>query len=310
MGNVYYWIGATGSQGWAVGANWLKDDNTTGTVPGGVAGDSAFVMQGNSDINTSLTAPANALTQLIFGGVFAGTVGTTGNSSDSLPMLATTWTVNCDATRIKLDFGASNHIGYILATGDSADDGLEAVRIRGGNTASQIIVTGGTVGVGTTRPGITATLASFSISGGTLNVASGVTVPNGTQSGGDLTVNCGMSGTLAQNDGTLTTGGTALIATINVGGTATLNHRPAAGTSGITTLTIEGNSTADVSQDPQSLQVANPIVMYGGSTFKAFSAAQVTLPSSAPLQIELPEGRIDDVTIDVGRVVRLTIAAG
>jgi hypothetical protein len=310
MGNAYYFLPTTGSASWNTGANWLKDDGTTGTVPGGVAGDSAYIEQGNADINTGLVVPTNALANLEFRGSFSGTLGTTGNTSDSMPMNATNWKVNCNATRIKLDFGSSAYTGYIVSTGASQDDPLEVVRVRGGTTGSNLYVIGGTVGVATTRPGITASLALFDISGGTLTIGAGTTVANGTQTGGALTVNCGMSGTLKQDSGTLTTNGTALIATILAGGTATLNHRVAAGSASITTLTIENDASVDFSQEPQGLQITNPIVMLKGASLTTFSPTQIILPAAAPLNLTLEKCNSEDVTLNIGKNITMTVTAG
>lgn len=309
MGNVYYFTPATGSASWNTGANWLKDDNTTGTVPGGVAGDSAYVMQGAADINSGLVAPTNILANLVFGGSFSGTVGTTGNTSDSLPMKATTWRVDCAATRIKLDFTTTDHIGYVLNTGDSADSGFSSVRIRGGNTASKLYVTGGSVGVATTRPGLTATLAEIDISGGTLELAAGVTCPTGTQNGGTLTVGCGMA-TLTQSNGELTTQGSGTITTLTVGNNAIINNRAAAGTDSVTTLILDDGSTGDVSVNPQPLQITNPILMYSNSTLKAFSPTQITAAAGAHMAVTLRACGMEDVTIEMGNDIALTITSG
>jgi len=163
---------------------------------------------------------------------FVGTIGTADRSGAPFgywKIGATTWTIGAPSAdgvvysgsgRIKIDFGTGAFNGTVFATGSSADDGAESLRVLGNNSASRISVLGGRVGVATNLPGETATSPRWTSRGSNAvcNLGPGVTWTTANVAGGGiLTVNSGSSGTLSAASGaSVTTHGSAAIATINV----------------------------------------------------------------------------------------------
>jgi hypothetical protein len=298
-----YWIGGTGSQSWTNTANW-----STGAVP--VTGDSVFILQGNSDIQTNLAQSSVSLASLTIAGSFSGTIG----SSTGAPLqIGCTGTVliNTQSSNIGLDVGSTTPQVVVAATGLAAGNtfGSESFRLRGGGSGVNLYVAGSSsVGVATDTSGITATLTSWNIAAGTLNLSSGVTWTNGYQSGGVVTVNSG--GTLIEQSGTtpsLITGGSSQITTLSITGRAVINNRPPSGTDAYATLSIGHSATADHSQDPRPLTVTNAINMAIGSRLIAFDPTQIQTAGSTPLQIKTQQCGIGDVSIQVGAPVLATV---
>ena len=141
------------------------------------------------------------------------------------------------------------------------------MRIKGSNAANHLSVLGGRVGVARNLPGEAATLAELDVSGSTAvcNLGPGVTWTNANvASGATLTTNSGSTGTLSLPSGaTAITQGAGAIATINAGGAAILNHRPAAGAA-ITTLNLYPTGVADFSQNPANVTVTTLNHQRGG----------------------------------------------
>ena len=297
------WIGSTGSQSWSVAGNW-----DTGAVP--VTGDDVYINFGNSDINGGLNQSAVALNSLNVGPGFSGTIGTTGNSSDSLQIGYTTGFFNCLSGRIKIDYGSSTHITYIIQMGNSLDSGLEAFRFRGGSVSSKLYVAGSnttTVGGATTRGGLTATLSEWDIEGGVLNLSSGVTAATGKQSGGTVTMYGGAT-TITQtgNNAILVTEGAGVITTLSVTNQAYINSRPAAGTDVIGTLNVGPGALCDFSGNPSACTLTNAPLLAKGAKLKAFLPNQVAL-HSASLQVKMQQCGLSDVSIDIGAQVLATL---
>jgi hypothetical protein len=311
-----YWIGGTGSQSLATTANY-----STGALP--AAGDTLWFQQGSSTIDSGLTAlAAIAIAGINVTAGFGGTIGTNGNSPDAMSLNggATVNNINApNCSRIVIDFGTQTHTTTVISTGVAADAPLEAVRLRGGSTSSILYVTGGTVGVCTSRPGLTANLAEFDVSGGgttgtaqfnsnsggTLNLGPGVTWAAGNQKGGTLTTFTGTSGTLKQWAGTLTTGGTAKITTLDIGGSAVINHRPASG-SAVDTLIVQGSGSADWSQDPAPFTITNAVKIYRGASLFVFDQANSTFTAG----LDCIECGLEDVTLELGKGITISVAAG
>lgn len=267
----YSWS-STSSTDPTLGANWTKSDGTTGTAPGN--GDDVYIaaVAGAAPANVGAADMSSVtLNSLTISQTFTGTIGTAATASSLFgywKIGATTWTIgtpSADGTafggagRIKLDFGSAAFSGTALATGASADLGLEPVRIKGSNAANRLAVLGGRVGVATGLPGETATLSEIDVVGSTAiaNLGAGVTWSAANVSaGGTLTTNSGSSGALSVSSGsTATSQGAAAIATVNAGGSLFLNHRPASGAA-VTTLNLYPTGTADFSQNPAAATVS------------------------------------------------------
>lgn len=319
-----YWIGDVGDQSWSNTANW-----SGGAVP--ATGDNVYLLSGSSDINSGLAQSAVQLASLNVGSSFTGTVGVAGDSGASLQIGATV--LRCFAapsgsgfldggfSRFKIDFGTSTYTGIIQSMGDSQDAGRGALQIKGGSNTSSLYVTAGSVDVATV-PGTTATLVLLEVSGGVVTTGSGLTCPTVNQTAGETTgpaviaqtsgggstlIFGGACTTLTQTGGTLYTLGAGLIATIKVGGSAVLGNRPASGNAH-TTLTIDAGGSVDFSADPRPLLIANPVVMYKGASLSAFNKTQVQLAGPASLQLSLVDCGLQDVTINVGNGLAVTVA--
>jgi hypothetical protein len=292
-------------------ATWNAAAFDSGVLPAN--GDTVNVAQGNADIMLGLAQSGVTLAALNFVGSFSGTVADA-NLGPLAIGVSGTIIVNCKATRIVLNYGSTSPLVIVGQTGSSQDDPLEAVRIRGGGAATKLYVSGDTttVGVATDKATLTATLAEWDIQGGTLNIAAGVTWTNGYQDGLS-TANVASGGTLIAQSGqqaTLNTSGSGAIATIDMTGTATLNHRPAAGTDATATINAGPNSTVDFSTDPRPLTITNPINAAIGCTIKAFDPQQIAMHSGGPVQVRTQQCGLVDVTLDFGSPVLTTIAPG
>jgi len=265
----YFWT-STSSTDPTNGANWTKSDGTTGTAPAN--GDDVTIAAIPGLALASIGAidmSSVTLNSLTIGQTFTGTIGSTSTSGTFgyWKIGATTWTIGTPsndgtaaigAGRIKIDFGSAAFGGTVLNTGTSADSGLQPVRIKGTNSSNKLAVLGGRVGVATNLPGESSTLSEVDVAGSSAICALGVGVTWTTANvaaGGSLTTNSGSTGTLSVASGaTVVTQGAASIATVNVGGVATLSHRPTSGNA-ITTLNLYPGGTADFSQNTASVTV-------------------------------------------------------
>jgi len=281
----YFWS-STSSTDPTLGANWTKSDGTTGTAPGN--GDDVTIAAISGVSLASIAAAdmsAVTLNSLTVSQTFTGTIGTTATSGTFgyWKIGATSWRIGTPSTdgataigsgRIKIDFGAAAFTGTVLATGSSADVGLEPVRIKGSNAANRLYVLGGRVGVATTLPGETATLAEADVTGSTAvcDLGAGVTWTNANvAAGGTLNVNSGSTGALSISSGsTATVQGAGAIATVNAGGPTYLNNRPASGAA-VTTLNLYGTGAADFSQNPAAVTVTT-LNHYKGGVLSANAA--------------------------------------
>lgn len=276
---AYFWSSSSSTDPTA-GANWTKSDGTTGTAPGN--GDDAYV-QAIPGVALANIGPADmsaaALNSLTISSTYIGTIGSADTTSPLFgywKIGAATWTIGAPSAdgvlyggsgRIKIDFGAGAFSGTVQATGISSDAGAEPVRILANNASSVLLVLGGRVGVATNLPGETATLGEVDVSGGgaICDLGAGVTwsVAN-VSGGGTLVAHSGSSGTLSVGPGaSATTLGPAAIATVNAGGSMTLNHRPASGAA-IATLNLFPTGVADFSDDPAPVTVTTVNQHRGG----------------------------------------------
>lgn len=303
---VKIWQGATGSQPWSTTGNWQ------GGTP--VNGDDVFILSGSSSIDSGLNQSAVTLASLTVAGSFSGTI----QSAADLPLplqigVSGTALINCpNLTAASFDFGSTNAQVVVDQTGPAVTNqfGGECLRIRGGGSTAALFMAGSSsVGVATDTAGITATLASWNINGGTLNMSSGVTWTNGYQSGGTVSVNS--AGTLIQQSGStavVVIGGTGKVATINISANGVISNRPASGVA-YDTLTIGANGTADHSQDPRSITITNPIFAFPNSNLVAFEPGQIQIASGpAPLAVKMPGGP-GSVGVQLGAEVLATFTS-
>ncbi len=266
---TFFWS-STSSTDPTVGANWTKADGTTGVVPS--TGDDVYVQAipglvlaniGAADMSTV------TLNSLTVGQTFAGTIGTPDTSGALFgywKIGATVWTIGAPSgdgvayggsSRIKIDFGVAAFSGTILQTGSSLDGGAEPVRLLANNAASRLSVLGGRVGIATNLPGETATLGEVDVAGSTAvcNLGPGVTWTTANVSAGaTLAVNSGSGGASPWAWASVSTGGSALIDTINAGGMVAINHRPASGAA-VNTLNLYPTGVVDFSQNPLAVGV-------------------------------------------------------
>jgi hypothetical protein len=275
----YFWS-STSSTDPTLGANWTKSDGTTGAAPAN--GDDVFIqaIPGVALANIgSADMSAVTLNSLTISQTFTGTIGTaaTTGTFGYWKIGATTWSIGAPSPdgvayggsgRNKIDFGSAAFSGTVLASGPSADSGAEPIRIKGSNAANKLYVLGGRVGVATNLPGETATVAEVDVagSGAVCNLGPGVTWTNANAaSGAALSTSSGSSGALSVASGaTAITQGAAAVATVNAGGTVTLNHRPAAGAA-VGTLNLYPTGTADFSQNPAAVTVTTLNHQKGGT---------------------------------------------
>jgi len=281
----YFWS-STSSTDPTLGANWTKSDGTTGVAPGNGDDVTIAAIPGVSLASIAAADMSTVtLNSLTISQTFTGSIGTTATSGTFgyWKIGATTWTIGTPSSdgsaasgsgRIKIDFGSAAFIGTVLATGASADQGSQPVRIKGTNAANKLYVLGGRVGVATNMAGETSTLAEVDVIGSTAvcTLGPGVSWTNGNASaGGTLTVSSGSSGTLSVSSGsTATVQGTGAVATVNAGGATYLNHRPGAGAA-VTTLNLYATGVADFSQVPSTVTVGT-LNHYKGGVLTANAA--------------------------------------
>jgi hypothetical protein len=238
----YFWT-STSSTDPTVGANWTKDDGTTGTAP--TSGDDAVVQGVPGSVLAVInaadmhTVTLNSLTVNIPTG--GPTIGTAGNGG-YWRISATTSKVT-GGGRIKIDFGSVQTNCTANANGASADAGQEAIRFIGTHASNIFSVTGGPVGIATNQPYELSTAAPINVSNnGTCNTGASVAVGSvNTVSGGTYNGNSALSGTLTIGKGSsASSNGSGTIAAVMNLGTWTEN-----GTGTVTA--VDNYGTADVS---------------------------------------------------------------
>lgn len=298
MPSTIFWVGASGPQSWSNTANW-----SGAAVP--ATGDTVWLVNLLSDITSGLAQSAVTLANLfVIGGT--GTVGVAGDAGASLAIGITNAVFDCGLTRFKWDAGTVNHTTVVRNTGGSADAGRAALQIKGGNTGSKLYAVGGTTGLAE-KPGETATLAELDVSAGTATCGAGLTCPVVSQSGEGGTLNVyGSVTTLTQNSGTLNTYGTGAITTAIIDGTANFGHRPSG--DAFQDFTANGNGRVDFSPDPRQVRFTNAPTFRKGCSVKAFNKSQLKLTGPANFQFAIPDGGLDDLTLDLGEILTITVA--
>lgn len=306
MPSVYWVHTAASATSWATGANW-----SSGSAPAN--GDDVYILGGASIISSGLAQSAVALNSLTVSTGFTGSVGESAINGAYLDIGAAAFRavqafsgsgfVSGGFTRFKWNPGATPFTATIDATGTSADSGFGALRIKGGDTTSSVVVNGGSVDLAT-RPGETASVNSVKVSGGVFTSGAGVTYggssPAVTQSGGTAYLNWASSlATLTQHAGTLWTYGTGTVATGTFAGTAYICHRPTG--DGFTTAFIaRGSGKVYFDEDPRTFKFTTAPQLYKGAMVQAFDKSQLKLTGGASLQLALKQCGIEDVTLNLG----------
>lgn len=312
-----YWQGGSGTQVFTDTANW-----SLGAAP--VNTNDVVINFGNSVI-TGLDDSAVTLASLTTGPNFTGTIGT-----PSLPLkigVSGTVIINSpNSTQICLDLAATAPAIDVLATGQNSNSpptfGQESLIIQGGASGCSLAIAGSTtnVGIATQSATTTAQIDHFKINGGFLNINSGVTTTDVTQSasngvggnttGGVVTMLCAAT-TVTQNGlaCNLVTGGAVKITTLVITGNAIIGNRPASGTI-FDTLTVGPQANVDFSQDPRSGTYTNPIIGASGGSFTSFNAAQIKMVSPNVLTFALQTCGVGNpgFTVNVGNVATATFA--
>lgn len=257
----------------------------TGLLVGSSTNSANVTSNSVSGSNPTTNTAAIILNSLTVSQTFTGTIGTAATSGTFgyWKIGAAAWRIGTPSTdgttaigsgRIKIDFGSAAFVGTVLATGASIDPGLEPVRVKGTNSGNKLYVLGGRVGVATSLPGESATLAEVDVTGSTAvgDLSAGVTWTNANAAaGGTLTLSSGSSGALSVSSGsTATVQGAGAVATVNAGGPTYLNNRPTSGAA-VTTLNVYGTGTADFSQNPAAVTVTT-VNHYKGGVLTANAA--------------------------------------
>lgn len=259
---------------WTNANNW---DPTSGP-PG--AGDS---VRFNGKSTRSLTGNPAGSPQLASIKQYMSMQYAVGTPSAPIAVCADNVEIGLESTDGSSGGGAQFHINagtnagskfVIYNTPSTGTTGLDPVTIKTGTPGSgnhELYIEGGTVGVATGAPGDAATIATIGMTGGRLNLGSGMVTGwslNLTGSGNPKAfTNTATSGTITLYAGECTTEGTGLIATVTLyGGSLFCNHR-VSGSASITTLTLGGNNpstpTIDLRGDPAGITITNTTLVKG-----------------------------------------------
>lgn len=184
--------------------------------------------------------------------------------------------VGAGSGRVKINVGGSTSHVVIHNAGTPADAGMPAVQIKGGDSSSTFTAAKGIVGLAI-GPYDIAAAAEETASFGSLSVGyvtnpsgdadircgSGVTLPVIDQSGGKLLVKAGAT-TITKTGGELTLDGGVTGTAVTV---TTLNERGGTtyvtGVTTITTANLSNSGVLDYSRDMRTKAITNPVNVYG-----------------------------------------------
>ena len=251
------WTAGAADGNWSTAGNWSPSGAPVST-------DDVFVEETNEDIDAGLNQSAVALSSLNIAQSFVGTIGTKDSplqigASDVRIGYRTSGTgTPAGSRRIHLDLGSATaaQVNVDGTASSAADTGLNPLRIKAANAATDIYIRGGFVSVAD-YPGETSTL-DLSVSAGTVSLGqsnnnTAVTMVGVAITGGSSVIRS-MPTTLIVEGGSCTTEGDGAITTANVrGGTAVFNN-----TGTITTLNAhKGTSDFTKSQTPRTVTTVN-----------------------------------------------------
>lgn len=177
---------------------------------------------------------------------------------DYLKISATSWVVDANSPRVKINFGSVAFSGEVRQSGSAPDAPTPAVLLKGTSTSNVLDVPSGTVGFayyyGEASAAATATVGPS----GTLTMGAGVTAATTITSIGTLITN-GAFTTLYCAGGQVTVKGAPSATTIDVSGGNLLAQM-----SGTTTNVLVGPGTLDATQDTTARTFTNTTIRKGG----------------------------------------------
>jgi len=257
-----------------VGANWTREDATTGNIP--ATGDTVNLIPVPGSVLVGIQAAnqsAIALAALNISQAFFPTVGDEtipggywqiGATQVNIGIPPTDGSTPSGSGRIKLDIGASAAIVNIFNTGQSSSDpGYEPVRMIGSAIAA-VNMYNGRAGFATSAPGETSIITLAGVVGGTLDYGVGVTWTTAdVANGGTLNLNSAGTTLTASSGAVVVASGTGAITTVNCGGNILLNNR--VGGTDVATLNLFGTGTANYSGNPAASTLGT-LNWYSGGT--------------------------------------------
>lgn len=254
-----YFDNVTGaSTGFSTAANWSAD-----TAP--IDADTAVIGVGAAQIDSSLDLSAIQPTLMTISSDFTGWLGSASAAAQIGPVTFVYGTPSTGTTtpsysgRIYVNFGTDPVAATVLGTKSSSiDSGLEPVRFLGSNAGNVFNILGGIVGIATTLPTETATVATLNVDGNAtvVNLGAGVTLTTVNQANGTVSVGSAAT-TVTVQGGTFRTraGGDYTLTTVNIyGATVQLDHVKSAGNI-VTTLNLYDGAVLDVSANPNAINV-------------------------------------------------------
>lgn len=299
---------SSGPNHWDTAANW-----SLGTVP--VSTDDVWIENSSVSILYGLAQSAVTLTSLNIAASFTGEIGLKENTGTYieyrdrfLAISATTVNIGdgfgSGSGRIQLDFGANAATVNVRNMGTPAENGLEALLIKG-SSITAVNADKGSVGIAVFA-GESATVTTLR-SGYRTNPTSDVTIRCGPsvtlttleQSGGTVELGAGLT-TITKTDGTLTVKA-GNITTANIDGGAFYYH----GVGTITTLNASDGGIVDFSQNMRGRTVTTGNFYSGSSLIDSFRTVTFTNP------VRIQRCALADLKrIDLGTHIALAITAG
>ncbi|WP_397570666.1 hypothetical protein [Schlesneria sp. T3-172] len=205
---------------------------------------------------------------------------------------------SADISRCNLDFGSTDAVIRVLNSGVRADQGTPVVLITGGDSATELDVTKGDVGVafyqGTTAeiPSIKSGFAASPLSDASIIVGPGATLDVVEKNGGYfgsrsdvVTLSQGVAG------GVVDLHDAVEVTTINCyAGTVNLNT-----TGTIGTINLYGKSTLNADGDPRAKTITNPINVYAkdvtiNDNQKSINSGTLTLATNGATTVNVGHG--------------------
>ena len=196
--------------------------------------------------------------------------------------------------RIKIDFVSTNVTVNVYSTSsNTADTGLEPVRLQVEHSSSEVNVFDGTVGFGTTEETEAINIGTLNVNGGVCNVSAAATLATVNIQGGETTNRGADFTTLNQTGGIFTLLGDATLTTANVDDGTFFWWSD--GT--ITTLNLAG--IIDTNSDPRAKVI---------TTANVYGSAIVNANTGAPLSVTFTNG-IDLVRTGLDRGPTLNLGS-
>jgi len=262
------WVGTDTAGDWSVAANWSPSG-----VPG--AGDDVFLTDSSQDVDAGLDQSAIVLASLAIDQSYTGDIGTSAaylQIDTAILDIGQHYGAGSPhgSGRIKIDLDATACVVTIHNSGTSTDN-KPAILLKALNAATTIEVRKGSVGIAyltgetTTVATIKSNYISQKLTDADVYIGSGVTLTTLSMLGGTVDLLCAAT-TVTNEGGTLTTGGSGAIITLNAdGGTVNSNS-----TGTITTMNITGGTVdftkSQAARTVTTLKVDAPgIVKYDSS---------------------------------------------